>query len=87
MKIRNHIITRIEFVGGPEDGRILDLSECPAMITAGEAEEIGKVPMFLAMDNLEGCQEGDELELVILGHYISTRSVGNCAKFDWIPLH
>ena len=86
MKIRNDIITRIEFVGGPEDGRILELSECPAMLTAEEAEDIGKVPMFLAMDNLEGFEEGDELELVILGHYVSYRCVGNCAKFDWIPL-
>ena len=57
-----------------------------AMVTAEEAEDIGKVPMFLAMDNLEGFEEGDELELVILGHYVSYRCVGNCAKFDWIPL-
>ena len=86
MKMRNDIITRIEFVGGPEDGRILDLSECPALVTAGEAGDGGKVPMFLALDHLENFEEGDELELVILGHYVSQRNVGNCAKFDWIPL-
>ena len=86
MKIRKDMITRIEFVGGPEDGRILELREYPAMVTAEEAEEVGKVPMFLAMDNLEDYEEGDELELVILGHYVSYRSVGDCAKFDWIPM-
>ncbi|MCW1923073.1 hypothetical protein OKA05_10960 [Luteolibacter arcticus] len=85
MKIRNDIITRIEFVGGPEDGRILELSDCPAMVTAEEAEEIGKVSMFLAMDNLESFEEGDELELIILGHYVSSSSDGSCAKFDWVP--
>ena len=86
MKIRKDIITRIEFVGGPEDGRILELNECPAMVTAEDAGEVGKVPMFLAMDNFENFEEGDELELVILGHYVSYRSVGNCAKFNWIPM-
>ena len=86
MKIRNDIITRIEFVGGPEDGRILDLGECPVLVTTGEAEDVGRVPMLLALDNFEDLEEGDELEVVILGHYVSTRSVGNCAKFDWIPL-
>ena len=86
MKIRKDMITRIEFVGGPEDGRILEFSECPALVTTEEAGEVGKVPMFLAMDNFENFKEGDELELIILGHYVSHRNVGDCAKFDWIPM-
>lgn len=86
MKIRNDIMTRIEFVGGPEDGRVLELSDCPAMVTAEEAEITGKVPMFLAMDGVDRLEKGDELELVILGYYVSDRCVGNCAKFEWVPV-
>ncbi|MCW1883563.1 hypothetical protein OKA04_02415 [Luteolibacter flavescens] len=86
MRIRNDIITRIEFVGGPEDGRILELDELPVPLATGEDREGSRVPMLLALDNQNRRADEGEFVVIILGHYVSHRSEGNCAKFDWFPL-
>ncbi len=86
MNTRNETITRIEFIGGPEDGGMLELGDSPAVVAAEEAEAAGRVPMLLALDDVERLEEGDEFDLVILGCYVSHSCEGSCARFRWVPL-
>jgi hypothetical protein len=80
------IITRIELLGGPEDGRILERADWPMMVTVADAPSTGKIPLVIALDDPPTLEEGDEIELLILGYYGFCRVAGDCAKFEWFPL-
>ena len=76
-------IRRLEFIGGPEDGRIVELSAAVALNIPAPSE--AAVPLLLHGD-LSDVREGDEIELTLLGQYVPASRKGDCVKYEWVPL-
>ena len=74
-------IERVEFVGGPEDGRIVNADQ----FRGWEAltESVGEPPMPVAIGEGTIPAGGEELEL--LGIYVIGEVAGSTLRYAWKP--
>jgi hypothetical protein len=74
-----------EFIGGPEDGLVLD----EALWQQLQLEQLpggeDLIPMLLEGSDTGDFEEGDEVELVLKGFYVEEED-SDPPRFRWVPL-
>ncbi|QJE95999.1 hypothetical protein [Luteolibacter luteus] len=74
-------IARVEFVGGPEDGRIVNADQFRGW--EAMTESVGEPPMPVAIG--EGTIPADGEELELLGMYVIGEVEGSTLRYMWKP--
>lgn len=74
-------IARVEFVGGPEDGRIVNAEQFRGWESL--TESVGEPPMPVAIGESTIPADGEELEL--LGIYVIGDVQGATLRYIWKP--
>ena len=82
--MKSNNVEEVEFIGGPEDGRIVDTGSLPLLKVSDPAAGIREIPMFLRLDDDFKLEEGDEVELVLLGQYVCESTAGERLKYHWV---
>ncbi|MEO7097795.1 MAG: hypothetical protein ABI162_00420 [Luteolibacter sp.] len=82
--MKEEYIKLVEFIGGPEDGRLLDSSFLDCFEFEMDAQEHGSIPLMLNMDGQQEFEAGDEVEVQLLGVYVAKKVEGGRLKFEWI---
>ena len=77
-------IKQVEFIGGPEDGRLMDSSVLESLEFEIDSEGYGHIPLMLRMDEQPDFEAGDEVELQFLGVYIAKGVKGGRLRLEWI---
>ena len=75
-------ITRVEFLGGPEDGRVFD-AEAFRGITEAASDESDEIPLIVREDR-GGADE--EAEFHLLGLYVAKGQRGSTLQYQWAGL-
>ncbi len=77
-------VEQVEFIGGPEDGRVIDSRSLPLLKVAVGDDGTREIPMFVRLDDDFEVEEGDELELVLIGQYVCEPGEGERLKYRWL---
>ena len=76
-------VTKIEFFGGPEDGRVLDAEAFLELTESTLGEDSEKIPMLVQEDAPRGAERGD---FHLIGLYVGKETVGSTLRYHWSAL-
>jgi hypothetical protein len=82
--MKPNAVDQAEFIGGPEDGRIVDRTSLPLLRVSDDDEGVREIPMFILIDEDLDLQDGDELELILIGQYVCEETGGERLKYRWV---
>lgn len=81
--MKGQSVRKIEFVGGPEDGRVIDAEAF--LLLSSEANHNEDYIPLIVRDN-EGAPPGEEAEFRLLGLYVMEKVVGETLLYHWAPV-
>jgi hypothetical protein len=73
-------VTKIEFFGGPEDGRVLDAEVFEDFAEAVAEEGAESIPMMVQED-APGDEERGEFQFI--GLYVAKETIGSTLQYHW----
>jgi hypothetical protein len=73
-------VTKIEFFGGPEDGRVLDAEALNELTETPLGEGSDSIPMILQDNAPRGPERG---EFHLIGLYVAKEMVGTTLQYHW----
>lgn len=82
--VKEEDIKQVEFIGGPEDGRLVDSSLLESFEFEIDAGGQAPIPLLLRMDDQPDFEAGDEVELQFLGVYVAQGVRDGRLRFEWM---
>lgn len=76
-------VTRIEFFGGPEDGRVLDVDALRHLAGVALATGAESIPMLVESDSTGDSERG---KVHLTGLYVPKSTIGSTLQYHWSPV-
>jgi hypothetical protein len=79
----NHV-EHLEFIGGPEDGLVVDSAFLPFLMVTEDEDGSPEIPMFIRLEKDLTVEEGRNAKLVLIGQYVCDDPGRERLKYLWV---
>ena len=83
LRMKENNIKHVEFIGGPEDGRILDASFLDNFEFDSDSGEHANIRLMMKLGDPRPLEVGDEQELQLLGEYVAKEVKDGRLRYEW----